>query len=69
MKTNHVRLIAALVGANVAGGLITLGLGSALLNHSINFLHAGCILLGLALNISVATAIGSVHRGPVTEGI
>ena len=52
------RLITVIVGANIAGGLITLGVGSALLSLRINFFQAGLILLGVAINISVATAIG-----------
>jgi hypothetical protein len=67
LKTNHARLIVVIVGANIAGGLITLGLGSALFSHSVNFLQAGCILLGLALNMSVATALGTIHRVLSTE--
>ena len=50
------RLIVAIIGANVAGGLISLGVGSALIGQSINCLHVGLILLGLAINISVGSA-------------
>ena len=50
------RLIIAIVGANIAGALIALGLGSALINQSCNYFQAGLMLLGLAINISVGSA-------------
>jgi hypothetical protein len=54
------RLIAVIVAANFAGGLIAVGLGSVLVvTHSVNYFQAGLILLGVAINMAVGTAIGS----------
>jgi hypothetical protein len=58
-----VRLIMVIVGANFAGGVISLGLGSALISHSVNYFQAGLVLLGVAINMSVASAIGSSRLG------
>lgn len=52
-----VRLITIILGANIAGGLISLGLGSALISLNVNFFQAGLILLGIAINLSVGTAM------------
>jgi hypothetical protein len=62
---NHLRAILAIVGANIAGGVISLGLGSALLSQSVNFLQLGLILLGLALNMTIGTAMTMPGRPPL----
>ena len=61
-----VRVIAVIVAANIAGGVISLGLGSALIGRSLNSFQAGLILLGVAINISVGTALsGQPPRSPL----
>lgn len=56
------RLIMVIVAANFAGGVISLGLGSALISHSLNFFQSGLILLGVSINMTVGNAIGVSRR-------